>query len=430
MGSNPTPRAYLGGLYKINKNEEKEDSSKRKTDLTYKPLLTSNQKEVERKEAYLLDRKIDSITKGCSKLYFNKILKKLVEKNSENANIICDYINAEETELNIKNSTKESRIKVLVWLSNFYNDTKSFKQITKQDILDYLNSLRKSTSEDISQRWIGSYNGRQIILSKFFRWLCNPDESDQRRRLTPPCMKGIKQLPRKEKTPYKPSDLWESREHAIFLKYCPSIRDKCYHSLANDMSARPHEILNLKIKDIVFKVTDEGKQYAEVVIKGGKTRPRTIPLIDSIPYVKDLISNNHPSGGNIDSWLFVSHSNTTFGSKLTYDGLTYQYKYFYKTRYFPKLLENETVPEPDKSLIKNMLLKPWNLYVFRHSSLTEKSQILKEHILRDHTGWTMSSKMPQVYIHYFGTESSKSLLEVKGIINRKNNVEKSAEVLK
>jgi hypothetical protein len=44
-------------LYKNNKNEEKEDSSKRKTDLTYKPLLTSNQKEVERKETDLLDRK-------------------------------------------------------------------------------------------------------------------------------------------------------------------------------------------------------------------------------------------------------------------------------------------------------------------------------------------------------------------------------------
>jgi integrase len=185
-------------------------------------------------------------------------------------------------------------------------------------------------------------------------------------------MKDIKQLLRKEKTPYKPSDLWESREHAIFLKYCPNNRDKCYHSLANDMSARPHEILNLKIKDIVFKVTDEGTHYAEVVIKGGKTRPRTIPLIDSISYVKDLI-NNHPHGTNPDSWLFISNSNNTFGSKLTYDGLTYQYKYFYKIKYFPKLLEDETVPEPDKSLIKNMLTKPWNLYVFRHSALTEKS---------------------------------------------------------
>jgi hypothetical protein len=183
-------------LYKINKNKVNKDSSKRKTDLAYRQQQISNQEEEEekKKETDLLYRKINFITKGCSKLYFNKILKKLAEKNSENANIICDYIIAEETELNIKNSTKESRIKVLVWLSNFHNDTKSFKQMTKQDILDYLNRLRRSTSEDSSQRWIGSYNGRQIILSKFFRWLCNPDEPDQRRRMTPPCMKGIKQL--------------------------------------------------------------------------------------------------------------------------------------------------------------------------------------------------------------------------------------------
>jgi hypothetical protein len=57
-GSSPTPGAYLGGLYKNNKNEEKEYSSKRKIDLTYRLLLTSNQKAVEKKEIDLLDRKI------------------------------------------------------------------------------------------------------------------------------------------------------------------------------------------------------------------------------------------------------------------------------------------------------------------------------------------------------------------------------------
>ena len=233
-------------------------------------------------------------------------------------------------------------------------------------------------------------------------------------------MKGIKQLPRKEKTPYSPSDLWEQREHAVFLKYCPSVRDRCYHALANDMSARPGEMLNLRIRDIVFKKTEDEKQYAEVLIKGGKTKPRTIPLIDSIPYVKDLISNHHPTPTNPDSWLFISNSNTTFGSKLTYDGITYQYKYFYKNKYFPKLLENETIPEADKSLIRNILTKPWSLYIFRHSALTEKSLILKEHVLRDHAGWTMSSTMPEVYLHYFGNESSKSLLELKGIVRKKD----------
>jgi hypothetical protein len=185
------------------------------------------------------------------------------------------------------------------------------------------------------------------------------------------------------------------------------------------MSARPHEILNLKIKDIIFKKTDDGTQYAEVLIKGGKTKPRTILLIDSLPYLKDLI-NNHPTATNSESWLFVSNSNTSFGLKLTYDDLLYQYKYFYKNRYFPKLLNDETISEVDKAFIRNMLTKPWSLYIFRHSALTEKSLILKEHVLRDHAGWTMSSKMPQVYLHYFGNESSKSLLEEKGIINKKD----------
>ncbi len=248
-----------------------------------------------------INRKIDSITKSCSKPYFNTILKKLAVANYENADTICEYINAEETELNIKNSTKEAKIKVITWLSNFYENTIDLRQMTKQDILGYLNSLRKPFDRDPSQRWVGSYNGRQMILSKFFRWLYNSDEPDQRRRATPPCMKGIRQLPRKEITPYSPSDLCVPREHRVFLKYCPSVRDRCYHALANDMSARPHEILNLKIKDIMFRKTEDGnRQYAEVLIKGGKTKPRTIPLIDSLPYVKELI-NTHPTGYNANS---------------------------------------------------------------------------------------------------------------------------------
>src|SRR5262245_24953194 len=99
--------------------------------------------------------------------------------------------------------------------------------------------------------------------------------------------------------------------------------------MANDMSARPHEILNLKIRDIVFKPTEERTQFAEVLIAGGETKPRTLPLIDSIPYLKDWIFD-HPTGTNPDSWLFVSSAYNTFGSKLTYDGLFGRYTYYYK----------------------------------------------------------------------------------------------------
>ncbi|MGA7900739.1 MAG: hypothetical protein WCA39_17975 [Nitrososphaeraceae archaeon] len=66
------------------------------------------------------------------------------------------------------------------------------------------------------------------------------------------------------------------------MKYCKNNRDKCFHALAIETSYRPHEILNLKIKDIVFKYFDE-KQYAEILVNG-KTGTRVIPLFCSLPH--------------------------------------------------------------------------------------------------------------------------------------------------
>ncbi len=71
---------------------------------------------IEGKHILDLEKKIDSITKSLSKPYFNKILKDLSKANPTNTKIIYDYIIAEQTELNIKDSTKEGKIKILVWL--------------------------------------------------------------------------------------------------------------------------------------------------------------------------------------------------------------------------------------------------------------------------------------------------------------------------
>jgi hypothetical protein len=90
----------------------------------------------------------------------------------------------------------------------------------------------------------------------------------------------------------------------------------------------------------------------------------------------------------------------------------------YKKQVFPKLLENPNVPPEDKQKIGELLKKPGNPYILRHSSLTEKSKILKEHTLRQFAGWTAGSNMPQKYLHYFGNEASESLLEAYGIITK------------
>ena len=193
MGSNPTPRAILGGSY---------DNL-----FSYFSWLFYNEETMGQRltvdYSSDLNKKIDYVTQYNSKAYYRSALKKTLVVNPENANTICDYIMAEQTQMNIKESTKEGKIKVLIWLSNYFENKKSFRQMNKQDILDYLNNLRKPVSEDPTHKWIGSYNGRQMIFNKFFRWLYNPDEPDPAKRTTPPCMVGV--LPRQEKSPYKPS---------------------------------------------------------------------------------------------------------------------------------------------------------------------------------------------------------------------------------
>ncbi|MFL6381082.1 MAG: hypothetical protein ACJ72S_07310 [Nitrososphaeraceae archaeon] len=185
--------------------------------------------------------------------------------------------------------------------------------------------------------------------------------------------------------------------------------------MARDLSARPHEILNLKIKDIVFKTVDGGKQYAEVLVNG-KTGSRHTPL--SSQYLTLRLSN-HPSRNNPNSPLFVGLGRNSMGKQLTITGLYGIYKY-YKEWFFPKLLADTTISNEDKEKIKGLLAKPFNPYIRRHSALTEKSTKLKSSTLNQHAGWAANSGMVQKYSHYFGNESSESLLEAYGIVTKNN----------
>jgi integrase/recombinase XerD len=377
------------------------------------------------KHLALLERKISLATEGFTTHKFCKlILRDRNRLSEENALTICEYIIAMKREINPRLSYKQYTMQFLSELSKAVGIQKKFIDMTRDDVLCYLDKCRKTENEDSLHKWIGSYNIRLVILSRFFKWLHYPDIEDPKRRSElsalerkPDCINGVKQLKRKEISCYKPSDLWTQEDDLVFLKWVTNKRDRCYHTMARDLSARPHEILNLKIKDIVFKIAGD-KQYAEVLVNG-KTGSRHIPLIQSIPYVKDWLSN-HPSRNNPNSPVFVGLGRNSMGKQLTINGLYGIYK-DYKESFFPKLLEDTTIPNEDKERIKALLLKPSNPYVRRHSALTEKSTKLKSSTLNQHAGWTTNSGMAQKYIHYFGNESSESLLEAYGIVT-KNNV--------
>src|SRR5437773_10762245 len=143
--------------------------------------------------------------------------------------------------------------------------------MTDNDIFHYLDSSRKPESQDSLHKWIGSYNTKRITMIRFFKWLYyqgidSPERRNELSRIQrkPECIMDIPQLKRKGKSCYKPTDLWTQEDDLLFLKWVTDKRDRCYHTMSRDLSARPHEILNLRIKDIIFKTVDR-YQYAEEI---------------------------------------------------------------------------------------------------------------------------------------------------------------------
>ena len=151
-------------------------------------------------------------------------------------------------------------------------------------------------------------------------------------------IQNIPRLRRKEKSIYKPTDLGTVEDDLLFLKYCSSKRNKCFHSMARDTGCRPHELLKLRIKDIAFKSTGN-RQYAEILVNG-KTGSRHIPLIDSIPYIKDYLDHEHPHPGNPNAILLCG-TGRSLGRILDIRSLNKIYD-DYKKQIFPKLLGIQT----------------------------------------------------------------------------------------
>ncbi len=354
----------------------------------------------------LLDRRIEETAAGLPYSY----AKQLHSVSKDNAATIIDYLAAMKNEVNLSDNYRKDVIELLSRFSK-YNDNKPFKDLMRTNIIGFLETYRKTEAQDPMHKWIGTYNIFRIHLLRFFKWLYYPDiEPDK--RLKPSVIENIAQLRRKEKSIYKPSDMWTQQDDLLFLKYCPSKRDKCYHAISRDTSCRPHEIVKLKIRDIVFKTTGN-YQYAEALVNG-KTGSRPIPLIDSIPYLKDYLDHEHPQPRNSNAPL-ICGIGKGLGRHIRPKRIAVIYDE-YKKEIFPKLLESPNVLPEDKQKIAELLKKPWNPYIRRHSAITEKSRVLKEHVLRQHCGWTPGSQMHLKYLHYFGNESNESLLEAYGIV--------------
>ena len=130
MGSNPTPRAKLADSTISLKYQKRQNKNFQLRDAAPSAKSsTPTQRQTVKGED--IKEKVLSICK-YQKQFIEKMLKDILEKSEENALIMCDYIIAEQNEINLRESTKEGKIKVLADFLKFLN-YKNLRAINKND---------------------------------------------------------------------------------------------------------------------------------------------------------------------------------------------------------------------------------------------------------------------------------------------------------
>ena len=107
------------------------------------------------------DDKFKIVPSGIKNYRIN-ILNRLQAKSKDNASTIIDYLFSMHNEINPSTGYKTAQIIILSQLSESCNNQKPFLQMTRDDILSYLNNCRKSEDIDPLHKWIGTYNTRRF----------------------------------------------------------------------------------------------------------------------------------------------------------------------------------------------------------------------------------------------------------------------------
>jgi len=107
------------------------------------------------------------------------------------------YISSQVRDKFFRRISKDQHFPTLFLL--FFKEPKLFKKTTRQDILSFLDSLRKSESIDPLHKWIGTHNTYGIQLMRFFKWLYSPD-IEQKKRPKPSVIENIPQLEKRDQS--------------------------------------------------------------------------------------------------------------------------------------------------------------------------------------------------------------------------------------
>ncbi len=166
------------------------------------------------------------------------------------------------------------------------------------------------------------------------------------------------------------------------IESATSIRDKAMLSVGFEAGLRPTELLTLNIGSVSFD--DRG---ARLHVERGKTGSRVVRLVSSVKLLSQHLET-HAFKHDSNAPLWLTESTNYMNRRLSWVRWNRRIKQIAKEAGIKKRIFN---------------------HMLRHGSATRNAKFLTDSELKVMYGWSMSSKMPAVYIHLSGKDLDDKL---------------------
>ena len=262
---------------------------------------------------------------------------------------------------------------------------RKFEDVDKDIAIEYVGYLTRKISNRTNRELKGiTIEVAKARMMSFYRWLNNGERPD--------FLKDFKV--NLKPISVKMDQILSIEEVKRMVEIADNVRDKATVAFLYESGCRIGEFLNLRIKDVKFD------KFGALVSLSGKTGDREIRIVDSLPYIKNMM--RYRSSNKEDDWLWISkYEKETM--KLDYMSISH-------------MLKNLGV----RAGIK----KNTRPHIFRHSRATHLVPKLPESAMRIYFGWSPGSDMPKMYIHLSGKDVDNIVLsKVYGIKSEKDERE-------
>ena len=173
-----------------------------------------------------------------------------------------------------------------------------------------------------------------------------------------------------------------SQEIELMIRTATSQRDKAMLAVGFEAGLRATELLTLNVGSVSFD--DRG---ARLHVEKGKTGSRVVRLVSS-PKLLSQHLETHPFRNDPDVPLWLTESTNYMNRRLSW------------VRWNRRLKQIARGAGIKKRIFNHML---------RHGSATRNAKFLTDSELKVMYGWSMSSKMPAVYVHLSGKDLDDKL---------------------